>query len=306
LASFYFKLSRISTVKVEESKMIVDLGLDNSELAKNYDELSDSQFNNGLALLEKLQLSPEDKVLDIGCGTGRLGRYLSGILDLSGRYIGIDPLEERIKIANEKNFHPNVVYRIGYAEDLGTVHDNSIDIICLNAVFHWVLHKEAALREVIRVLKPGGRVGISTGAKELNYHTGMDFITSSVLKREPYRQYVQTKEKPHLTTTELIRMITKVGLKVIDIQVKTVKRTHPTAKDVIRHCEASSFGNFLSNAPESLREQIKADIEIELEQYRRNEGIQLSRHTIFAIAKKRKGLSIVHKGEELTERYPFH
>jgi ubiquinone/menaquinone biosynthesis C-methylase UbiE len=285
--------------------MLVDLALDNSELAKSYDELSDSQFNNGLSLLEKLQVSPGDTVLDVGCGTGRLGRYLSDVLDLSGRYIGIDPLEERIKIANEKNFHPNAVYRIGYAENLCTLRDNSVDIVALNAVFHWVLHKEAALREIIRVLKPGGRVGISTGAKELNYFTGMDFITSGVLKREPYNQHVRIEEKPHLTTTELIQMITKVGLKVVDIQVRTVKRTHPTAKDVIRHSEASSFGNFLSNTPESLREQIKADIEIELEQYRTKEGIQLSRHTIFAIAKKRKGLAIVHKGEQLTEYYPF-
>lgn len=279
--------------------MVVDLALDNSELAKNYEELSDSQFNNGLALLKKLHVTPGETVLDIGCGTGRLGRYLAGIIGLSGRYAGIDPLEERIKIASEKNFHPNAVYRIGYAEDLCTVHDNSIDVVCLNAVFHWVLHKESALREVLRVLKPGGRVGITTGAKELNYYTGMDFITNNVLKREPYNQYVRIQEKPHLTTTELIQLITKVGLKVIGIQVKTVKRTHPTAKDVIRHSEASTFGNYLSNVPESLLEQVKADIELELEKYQTKEGIQLSRHTIFAIAKKRKGLAIVHKGEPL-------
>lgn len=275
--------------------MAISLSLDNSELARTYDEISNSQFNNGLALIEKLEVKPGATVLDIGCGTGRLGRHVINIIGPSGRYTGIDPLEERIKIANEKNEHPNAVFRIGVAEDLSSVAGNSIDVVYLNAVFHWVLDKEAALHEILKVLKPGGKVGITTGAKELNFYSGIEFITNSVLKREPYNKYVRLQEKPHLTTTELINLLLKVDFKVIDIQVKTVKRTQPTAKDFIRHSEASSFGNYLSNVPDSLREQVKADIEVELEKYRTKEGIQLSRHTIFAIAKKKKGLAIVHQ-----------
>ncbi len=274
--------------------MAVTLTLDSSELARTYDELSDSQFNNGRSLIEKLEVKAGATVLDIGCGTGRLGRYLIGIIDPSGRYIGIDPLEERIKIANEKNEHPNAFFEIGTAENLESMKDNSIDVVYLNAVFHWVQDKEAALWEIVRVLKPGGKVGITTGAKELNFYSGIEFITNSVLKREPYSKHVHLQERPHLTTTELINMLVKVNLKVIDIQVKTVKRTQPTAKDYIRHIEASSFGNYLSNVPEWLREQVKSDIEVELEKYRTKDGIQLSRHTIFAIAKKKKGLAIVH------------
>lgn len=274
--------------------MAVTLTLDNSELAKSYDELSNSQFNNGVALIESLEVSQGATVLDIGCGTGRLGRHVIDIIGPAGTYIGIDPLEERIRIANEKNDHPNAFFEIGIAENLESINDNSIDVVYLNAVFHWVQDKEAALWEIVRVLKPGGRVGITTGARELNFYSGIEFITNSVLQREPYNKHVQLPEKRHLTTTELINMLVKVNLKVIDIQVKTVKRTHPTAKEFIRHSEASSFGNYLSNVPEWLREQVKSDIEVELEKYRTKDGIQLSRHTIFAIAKKKKGLAIVH------------
>ncbi len=274
--------------------MKVDLSLDNKALARTYDELSDSQFSNGLALIERLEVKAGSTVLDIGCGTGRLGRHVIDIIGPSGGYIGLDPLEERIRIAVEKNEHPNAVFRIGIAEDLSSIADNSVDVVYLNAVFHWVSDKEAALREILKVIKPGGKLGITTGAKELNYYTGMDFITNNVLKREPYKSYVRLQEKPHLTTTELINLLTKVDFKVIDVQVKTVKRTQPTAKDVIRHSEASSFGNYLSNVPDFLREQVKAEIEVELEKYRTNEGIQLSRHTIFAVAKKKKGLAIVN------------
>lgn len=278
--------------------MAVNLTLDNSELAKSYDELSDSQFNNGCALVEKLEIGAGAKVLDIGCGTGRLGRFVIHIIGPAGRYVGIDPLEERIKIANERNTHDNVQFMVGRAENLHAIADNSMDVVYLNAVFHWVIEKERALREIVRVLKPGGKVGITTGAKELNFYSGMDFITNSVLKREPYNKYVRVQERPHLTTTELINMLVQVGFKVIDVQVKTVKRCHPTAKDFIRHSEASSFGNYLSNVPGWLLKQVKAEVEAELERYRTRDGIQLSRHTIFAIAKKKKGLAIVHRGEQ--------
>lgn len=274
--------------------MAVTLTLDNKELAESYDELSDSQFSNGVALIESLEIRQGATVLDIGCGTGRLGRHAGDIIGAAGTYIGIDPLEERIRIANEKNEHDNAYYELGTAEKLENIKSNSVDIIFLNAVFHWIQDKEAALREIVRVLKPGGKVGMTTGARELNFDSGIEFITNSVLERDAYRQQVQQQARKHLTTTELINLLVKVNLKVVDIQVKTVKRTQPTAKDYIRHVEASSFGNYLSNVPEALRERVKADIEIELEKYRNRDGIQLSRHTIFAIARKKKGLAIVH------------
>lgn len=291
---FYAKNLHIATGREGTAKMAVTLTLDNSELARSYDDLSDSQFINGVALIEALEVKEDATVLDIGCGTGRLGRHVTGIIGPAGTYIGIDPLAERIRIANEKNYHENAFFEIGTAENLETIKSNSIDAVFLNAVFHWLQDKEAALREIVRVLKPGGKVGMTTGARELNFDSGIEFITNSVLQRSEYSKAVKLQEKKHLTTTELINLLVKVNLKVVDIQVKTVKRTHPTAKDFIRHIEASSFGNYLSNVPENLREQVKADIEIELEKYRTKDGIQLSRHTIFAIAKKKKGLAIVH------------
>ncbi len=271
--------------------MTVHLTLDNEVLAKTYDEISDSQFHNGSTLVGELEVKSGATVLDIGCGTGRLGRYVVEIIGTSGSLIGIDPLAERIRIANEKNEHSNAVYKIGSAEDLGSIADNSIDVAYLSAVFHWVTDKVTALREIFRVLKPGGRVGITTGAKELNSFSEIQQITDSVLKREPYAAVVKTEDatlKKHgLTATELIQLLTQAGFTVENIQVKKITGSHATAEDLIKHHEASSFGNYLSHVPESLREQAKADIESEINKGRTKDGIQFDRHTIFAIAQKR-------------------
>src|SRR5712691_10626689 len=125
--------------------MAVNLTLDNSELAKTYDDTSEWQFNNGKYLVEKLEIKSSDTVLDVGSGTGRLGWHVIDMIGPAGSYTGIDPLEGRIRIANEKNTYPNAAFRVGAAEDLGFAADNSADVVYLNSVFNWVADKEAAL-----------------------------------------------------------------------------------------------------------------------------------------------------------------
>lgn len=271
--------------------MTVLLTHDNKELAKAYDEISDSQFDNGKKIVESLNIKNGDSVLDIGAGTGRLSRYVSEIIGDSGHLIGIDPLEERIRIANEKNTYKNSEYRIGSAEDLSYIEDNSIDIVYLNAVFHWVIDKKKSLKEIHRVLKPGGRVGITTGAKELNSVSGVQKISNSVLSKEPYRKVVDiekhTLNKHGLTTGELIELIVESGLYVSDIHIRNISWPYKTGEDIVWHSEASSFGNYLSHVPENLRLQAKREIASELEKYRSEDGIVIDRHTIFAIARKK-------------------
>ncbi len=274
--------------------MSVDLTLDNSDLAKAYDEISDSQFANGLNLIGRLGITEGDTVLDIGSGTGRLGRHIAGIIGTSGSLTGIDPLRERIRIANEKNLHSNAVYKLGTAESLSFIESSSVDVVILNAVFHWVVDKETALREIFRVLKHGGRVGITTGAKELSSISGVQAITEGILNSKKYSEVVNLEnyilKKHGLTATELILLLTKAGLAIDDIQVKASFWSFQSASELIRHSEASSFGNYLSHVPDSLRDSVKSDIETELEKHRTEEGIKVERHTIFAVAQKRRPL----------------
>lgn len=272
--------------------MVVHLTLDNKDLAKTYDEISDSQFNNGRLLVEKLEIKAGDSILDIGSGTGRLGRHVIEIIGPSGTYLGIDPLEDRIKLANEKNQHPNAEFQIGTAEDLSSIGDNRFDVVYLNAVFHWVVDKATALKEIFRVLKPGGKIGIATGAWELNSITGIRLIIDTVLKREPYSSVVNvensTQNQHGLKTTQLVELLAEANFKVKDVQIKESKRSYESAEDITKFNEASSFGNYLNHVPESLRDQAKRDIEAEFENHRSKNGLQFSHYTIYAVAKKAK------------------
>lgn len=98
---------------------------------------------------------PGDDILDVGCGNGRLYQMFA---DLSIRYTGIDQSEELIQIAKEK--FPQAQFFVSGMGKL-SFSDASFDLVYCIAAFHHLPteeHRQEALREMHRVLKPGGKL----------------------------------------------------------------------------------------------------------------------------------------------------
>mmetsp|Transcript_23015 Transcript_23015/g.61102 ORF Transcript_23015/g.61102 Transcript_23015/m.61102 type:complete len:326 (+) Transcript_23015:182-1159(+) len=113
--------------------------------------------------VELAALQPGEVVVDLGSGAG-FDCFLAGAtVGPEGRVIGVDMTPQMLTKArkNAKDGNKeNVEFRLGEIEHL-PIADNTADVVISNCVINLSVDKSQVLRDMLRVLKPGGRVAVS-------------------------------------------------------------------------------------------------------------------------------------------------
>ncbi len=108
-------------------------------------------------LLLQHGLQPEQTVIDVGCGSGRLAVQLREYL--TGTYVGIDVVPELFNYARKISQRPD--WKFYQAPGLTIPEpDSSADFICFFSVLTHLLHEESYkyLQDAKRILKPNGKI----------------------------------------------------------------------------------------------------------------------------------------------------
>lgn len=126
--------------------------------AATYDRVADPMTRWGGAVLDRLELRGDERVMDAGCGSGRVTEQLLERLP-NGRVVALDGSAAMIVAARRRlaRFGDRVEYVVA---DLGRPLPISgrVDAILSTATFHWVPDHDALFRNLAAVLRPGGQL----------------------------------------------------------------------------------------------------------------------------------------------------
>lgn len=118
-----------------------------------------NQHPGGLSLTKRLMnycsFKPENKILDLGCGTGTTVKYLESY---GVQATGIDIAENRLQQGQKKSPHLQLVYGDGHSLPFAESYFDGVIAECSLSLMH---DQAVVAREINRVLKPGGKLAIT-------------------------------------------------------------------------------------------------------------------------------------------------
>lgn len=162
--------------------------------SRNYAEMVAHELYNHTfratvdTLIEQSQIVDGERVLDIGCGWGRIPIGLIKRfpkLEISGIDISEEAILRAPAVIEKETGVSNIDVQVGSAEEL-PFDDCTFDSVVSTRVFQYISDSQKAMREIWRVLKPHGRVTVSVPNKlnpirYFSYHTQL--LTSKTLSR---------------------------------------------------------------------------------------------------------------------------
>ena len=142
------------------------------------------------------------KILDLGCGSGKLAIYLSE--ETGYDVTGVDPIRERIEKAGEKS--SSVSFEVQPAEETAFA-DSTFDVVVSLKSWHEMVNPKAALRESMRLLTEGGKIYI------------IDWVGGVGHTKKYFTMETRAHAKKYFTMERLRQMLSEAGFTDIKIEL---------------------------------------------------------------------------------------
>jgi ubiquinone/menaquinone biosynthesis C-methylase UbiE len=238
-------------------------------------------------LLDVAGVGKGERVLDVGCGTGIVARRAAARVGARGRVAGLDLNEGMLRVARRAGagLTPAVDWRQGDAAALPFA-DGSFDLVTCQQVLQFVGERSAALRELRRVLAPGGRAAIAV-LRPLAHAPVYGLVADALARHAgPAAGAMMRSPFPSWDREELRALVASGGFRDVRVRVESVAVRYPSPADLLRQEAASSplAGSLATTAPD-VRDALTRDVEAALRPFTDDDGVAFPLETFVAIAR---------------------
>ncbi len=267
--------------------------IEDPDLVSSLDELSLWSSPFGLMLLESVPMRKGIVVLDVGCWTGFPLIELAERLGESSRVFGIDILRGAIKIANDK-IRSKGVQNCGVISGDGSsmpLKDGAFDLVVSNLGINNFRDPRAVLGESHRVLKPGGRMVLTTNPVG-NMREFYDCYRKTLkrLKKTELLEGLERNIGHRLTAKATTKMMKGAGFAIALVKREILKMRFIDGSSLLNHSliRIGFLGGWREFIPPGEAEEVFSALEANLNAIAEKKGgLKLTVPMVYIEARKR-------------------
>ena len=164
--------------------------------AELYRERSSLQQAMAAEVLQALELTLSDRVLDVGCGDGKITSEIARRVP-NGCVVGVDASSNMIELASQ-NIRPNLHFEVADARSLPF--SDEFDLVVSFNALHWIHEQYLALASIHKSVKPGGAAHLRL--VPMGMRKSIETVLEETRNSPTWSKYFRDFRDPYLRLTE--------------------------------------------------------------------------------------------------------
>lgn len=222
-----------------------------------YSKNNKLQYSFAMRVLSGAQICPSDRVLDLGCGDGRITVEIAKIAH-EGCIIGTDISEKMTEYANH-TFKGQGNLCFLPMDSSRNIFKNQFDVITSFNSLHWVKDQLDALKGIAQAATLDARIILLLSHKKSAYHHTLDILHASPKWLSYFNNYINPRS--FFTKEQYNELLANAGLSVVSLNEKEMTYEFTSLADLKAFFSASMAN--IKQIPSALKKEFLDDLCVE-------------------------------------------